>query len=51
MKMLLGAFEQLSGLKTNFHKSEVYCFGEAKNHNINTQNSLVAENGITRLGT
>jgi hypothetical protein len=29
-KMLLCAFEQLSGLKINFHKSEVYCFGEAK---------------------
>jgi hypothetical protein len=30
MKMLLCAFEQLSRLKINFHKSEVYCFGEAK---------------------
>jgi hypothetical protein len=29
-KMLLCAFEQLSGLKINFHKSEVYCFGEPK---------------------
>lgn len=28
---LLYAFEQLSGLKINFHKSELYCFGEAQN--------------------
>ena len=31
MKLLLCAFEQLSGLKINFHKSELFCFGEAKN--------------------
>jgi hypothetical protein len=31
MKLLLCAFEQLSGLKINFHKSELYCFGEAQN--------------------
>jgi hypothetical protein len=31
MKMILFAFEQLSGLKINFHKSEFFfCFGEAK---------------------
>jgi hypothetical protein len=30
MKLLLGAFEQLSGLKIFFHKSEVFCYGEAK---------------------
>lgn len=30
MKLLLFVFEQLSGLKINFHKSELYCFGEAK---------------------
>jgi hypothetical protein len=29
MKLLLCAFEQLSGLKINFHKSEFFCFGEA----------------------
>jgi hypothetical protein len=29
MKLLLCAFEQLSGLKINFHKSEIFCFGEA----------------------
>jgi hypothetical protein len=30
MKLLLCAFEQLSGLKINFHKSELFCFGEAQ---------------------
>src|SRR5215216_4894928 len=31
MKLILSAFEQLSGLKINFHKSDLYCFGEAQN--------------------
>jgi hypothetical protein len=31
IKLLLCAFEQLSGLKINFHKSEIFCFGNAKN--------------------
>ena len=30
LKLLLCAFEQLSGLKINFHKSEIFCFGEAQ---------------------
>jgi hypothetical protein len=30
LKLILSAFEQLSGLKINFHKSELYCFGEAR---------------------
>jgi hypothetical protein len=30
LKLLLCAFEQLSGLKINFHKSEIFCFGAAK---------------------
>jgi hypothetical protein len=30
MKLLLYAFEQLSGLKINFHKSELFCYGAAK---------------------
>jgi hypothetical protein len=32
MKLLLCAFEEFSGLKINFHKSEVFCFEEAKNY-------------------
>jgi hypothetical protein len=27
MKLLLSAFEELSDLKINFHKSEIFCFG------------------------
>jgi hypothetical protein len=30
MKLILCLFEQLSGLKINFHKSELFCFGQAK---------------------
>jgi hypothetical protein len=30
MKSLLCAFEQLSGLKINFYKSELFCYGAAK---------------------
>jgi hypothetical protein len=29
LKLILSAFEQLSGLKINFHKSELFCFGQA----------------------
>jgi hypothetical protein len=38
MKLLLCAFEQLLGLKINFHKSEIFCHGGAKeieNHYTN----------------
>src|SRR3954467_7978015 len=31
LKLILSAFEQLSGLKINFHKSDLYCFGDAQN--------------------
>jgi hypothetical protein len=30
IKLILAAFEQLSGLKINFHKSELFYFGEAQ---------------------
>jgi hypothetical protein len=30
MKLLLCTIEKLSGLKINFHKSELFCCGEAK---------------------
>jgi hypothetical protein len=30
MKPILCVFEQLSGLKINFHKSEIFCFEKAK---------------------
>ena len=30
MKLIMCIFEQLFGLKINFHKSELFCFGQAK---------------------
>jgi hypothetical protein len=30
LKLILSAFEPLSGLKINFHKSELFCFGESQ---------------------
>jgi hypothetical protein len=39
LKLILSAFEQLSGLKINFHKSELFCFGEALNQ-VNDYASL-----------
>jgi hypothetical protein len=30
MKLILCIFEELSGLKINFHKSDIFCFGQAK---------------------
>jgi len=32
LKLVLVAYEKLSGLKINFHKSELFCFGAAKSH-------------------
>jgi hypothetical protein len=32
VKLLLTAFEQMSGLKINFHKSELFCYGLAKEY-------------------
>ena len=32
MKLILAFFEQLSGLKTNFHKSKIYCFGKSQRY-------------------
>jgi hypothetical protein len=36
LKLILSAFEQLCGLKINFHKSELFYFSEA-NDNSNPQ--------------
>jgi hypothetical protein len=30
LKLVLSAFEKLSGLKINFHKREIFSFGETK---------------------
>ena len=34
MKLLFSTFEQLSGLTINFHKSEIFYFGKAKEHEV-----------------
>jgi hypothetical protein len=34
MKLLLCAFEHLSGLKINFHKIELFCYGAAKEREL-----------------
>jgi hypothetical protein len=34
MKLILSSLEQLSGLKINFHKSELFYFGEAQDEAI-----------------
>lgn len=34
MKLILSTFEQLSGLKINFRKSEIFYFGKAKDHEV-----------------
>jgi hypothetical protein len=30
MKLIISTFEQLSGLKINFHKSNLFCFGDER---------------------
>jgi hypothetical protein len=32
--LLLTAFEQMSGLKINFHKSEIFCFENVKDQEL-----------------
>jgi hypothetical protein len=34
IKLLLSTFEQLSSLKINFHQSEIFCFGKAKEYEV-----------------
>jgi hypothetical protein len=43
MKLILCFFEQLSGLKINFHKSDIFCFGKAKDEEYNYRNILDAK--------
>jgi hypothetical protein len=40
LKLLLCAFEHLSGLKINFHKSEIFCYGQQKRWRISIPSSL-----------
>jgi hypothetical protein len=41
MKLLLSAFEQLSELKINFHKSEIFCYEAAKRVGIRILPNIV----------
>ena len=45
MKLLLTAFEKLSGLKINFHKSELICFSQAKECHEQYSNIFVCKLG------
>ena len=45
MKLLLSVFEQLSGLKINFHKSEIFCYGEAKQYETEYTEMFGCERG------
>jgi hypothetical protein len=43
LKLVLCAFEKLSGLKINFHKSELFCFGEQMKGRQSMWNFLVVK--------
>jgi hypothetical protein len=45
MKLILSFFEQLSGLKINFHKRKICCFGKAKDEEDNNRNIFGCEVG------
>jgi hypothetical protein len=45
MKLVLCIFEQLSGLKINFHKSELFCFGKVRDEEAEYRNIFGCEVG------
>jgi hypothetical protein len=45
MKLLLSAFEQLSSLKINFYKSEIFCFGQAKDYELQDEQLFGCKKG------
>ena len=45
MKLVLCLFEQLSGLKINFNKSELFCFGRSKEEQDDYRNLFSCEMG------
>jgi hypothetical protein len=51
MKLFLCAFKQLFGLKINFHKSELFCYGEEENLNSNTDKYLDVRHKNTHCNT
>jgi exonuclease III len=46
MKLILCLFEELSGLKINFHKSELFCFGKAKDEEHQYRQIFGCEVGV-----
>jgi hypothetical protein len=46
MKLLLAVFEQMFGLKINYHKSELFCFGEAKDHELQYEQLFGCKKGL-----
>ena len=51
LKLLMCAFEQLSGLKINFHKVRSSALERHNNVKLNTHSCLVANQGIILLNT
>jgi hypothetical protein len=45
MKLSLTTFEKLSGLKINFHKSKILCFGQAKDHELQYEQKICCKRG------
>jgi hypothetical protein len=45
VKLILCLFEQLSSLKINFHKSEIFCFGKARDEENEYRNLFGCEIG------
>jgi hypothetical protein len=49
MKLILCIFEQLYGFKINFHKSEIFCFGKAKDLEYEYKHIFGCETGSLPL--
>jgi hypothetical protein len=49
MKLILIFFEELSGLKINCHKSEIFCFGRAKEDEEQYKHLFGCEAGSLRV--
>jgi hypothetical protein len=46
MKLILCLFEELSGLKINFHKSEIFCFEKAKDEEVQYRQIFGCDAGL-----
>jgi hypothetical protein len=50
MKLLMCTFDQLSGLKINFHKIELFCYGATKDHEVDYSQIFGCRMGTFPLG-